>query len=279
MKFGVAGTITDETLDVPTVARMFEDAGFESMCFGEHSHIPVSRKTPYPGGPLPREYYRSLDLFVCLTAAAISTSRITLGTGILQIVQRDPLHLAKEAASVDLISNGRLWLSAGAGWNIEEMENHGVNPADRYDVLREHIEAVREIWANDEAEYHGKFVNFDPIFSWPKPVQKPLPIYVSGNGEGSDDRAFEYGDGWSLLAIPGETERVKRFIARAREDGRERPVNVFGVPPDPSAFDEWAEAGVSRIVIWLRSLEAEHAKAAVDDALGAIAQFNGEKAA
>jgi probable F420-dependent oxidoreductase len=274
MHFGAAATITDETLDTTTVAQMYEAAGFESIYFGEHSHIPVARKSPYPGGDLPRDYYRSLDLFVCLTEAALATKRIRLGTGICQIVQRDPIHFAKQAASVDLISNGRLSFSCGAGWNVEERENHGVKEEDRYEVLREHIEAVREIWGNDEAAYHGNFVNFDPIFSWPKPVQDPLPIYVAGNGEGSDERALEYGDGWTLLAIPGEEERIKSFVARAEESGRDLPVTVVGLSPDAKAIHGYAELGVTRCVFWMPDSRREALEPAVEAARRAAEEFD-----
>src|SRR3954468_2790375 len=148
MHFGAAATITDETLNTTTVAKLYESAGFESIYFGEHSHIPASGKSKYPGGELPRDYYRTLDLFVCLTEAALATTRIRFGTGICQLVQRDPIHFAKQAASIDVISNGRLSFSVGAGWNVEEREHHGVKEEDRYEVLRERIEAVREIWHN-----------------------------------------------------------------------------------------------------------------------------------
>ena len=181
MKFGVSMFMTDYALYPDVLAKEVEARGFESIWFPEHTHIPASRKSAYPGGgDLPQQYYHSLDPFVALTAAATVTEKIKLGTGIALVIERDPITLAKEVASIDYVSNGRFLFGIGGGWNREEMENHGTDPSRRWKLLRERIEAMVEIWTKDEAEYHGEFVDFDPIWSWPKPVQKPYPPICSG---------------------------------------------------------------------------------------------------
>ena len=177
MEIGVLTNCADWSLDAATMAVMAESAGADAIHYGEHSHIPASRETPYPGAPsgeMPAGYERTLDLFVVLTMAAAATTTIKLGTGICQIVQRDPIVTAKAVASVDHISGGRMVLVTGSSWNIEEMRNHGTDPATRYDLMEERVRAMREIRANDEATFHGQFVNFDRIWSWPKPVQLSL---------------------------------------------------------------------------------------------------------
>jgi probable F420-dependent oxidoreductase len=249
MKIGIATSISDQSLPAGTVARLVEEAGFETLSFGEHSHIPAARQTPYPGGDgdLPPGYERLLDLVVSLTCAALATETIRLATGIMQIVQRDPIWAAKSVATLDRVSNGRMLLITGSSWNIEEMRNHGVDPETRYDLVRERMLAMREIWRDDEATFHGDFVNFDRIWSWPKPVQPGgVPLFLGGNSPGSEDRALEYGSGWAPIVMPGVVERVKAFT-----DAHDLPVIPFGVATDPKDVEEYAAAGAHRIVMGL----------------------------
>src|SRR4051812_31627385 len=190
MLFSVGYFVTDETVDPATLGRMVEERAFESLLLAEHTHIPATRDTPYPaGGGLPREYSRTLDPFVALAAIATATTTLKLGTGICLVVERDPIVTANEVASLDLVSGGRLLFGVGAGWNLEEMRHHGSDPDRRFGLLRERVEAMKAIWAEDEASYHGRYVDFERIWSWPKPVQRPHPpILVGGNGKGAPDR-------------------------------------------------------------------------------------------
>jgi probable F420-dependent oxidoreductase len=253
MRYGVAGVGTDETLRPDELARLVEGAGYDFLVLGEHSHIPAARTTPYPGGDLPRDYTRTLDLFVSLTAAAMATTTLRLSSGIMQLSQRDAISTAKAAATLDLLSGGRLELITGAGWNVEEMRNHGVDPDTKYELVHERILAMREIWANDEASFHGRFVDFDRIWSWPKPVQEGgVPLILGGNSPGSEERAIEYGDGWAPLPFPGVLERVQAFTAREGAP----PVTIVGIDPDPAVISDYAEAGADSIILWLPSAAA-----------------------
>jgi len=248
MEIGLYTVLTDQTLLPGEAAKLIEDAGFDAISVGEHSHIPSSRETPYPGGDLPDGYTRTLDLFVGLTAAALATTRLRVESSIIQIAQRDPITTAKEAASLDFLSDGRLDLIAGHGWNIEEMRNHGVDPERRYDLVNEKVRAIREIFQNDVATFHGEFVNFDAIWSWPKPVQPGgVPIIMGGNSPGSEERALEYGDGWAPINLPGVVERVAAFTAA----NPTVPVHVAGVQTDPEEIAAYAEAGTARVILHL----------------------------
>ena len=218
MDLGLAHFLTDYGMQPAQLGRMAEERGFESLFFPEHTHIPVSRDTPYPGGgDLPPEYSHTLDPFLGLTAAAAVTERLLLGTGVCLVIERDPIVTAKEVATLDHVSAGRFLFGVGAGWNREEMENHGTDPETRFRRMRESVEAMKAIWTEDEAEYHGRIVDFDPIWSWPKPVQKPHPpVLVGGLGEKVLDRVVAYGDEW----IPNRIESVealKRRIDELRE--------------------------------------------------------------
>ncbi len=263
MKFGITMSPTDYTIGPAELARAVEERGFESLLFPEHTHIPTSRRTPWPGGAeLPRYYSQTLDPFVALGPAAAATERLRIGTGICLVIERDPITLAKEVASVDFISGGRFLFGIGGGWNLEEMENHGTNPAQRWKLLRERVQAMKAIWAEDEAEFHGEFVNFDPIWSWPKPVQKPHPpILVGGDGPHVLQRVVEYGDGW--MPIPGRSqtplpERIAELNRLAAEAGRGPiPVSVYGTQPLPEVIQQYAEAGVERCIFWLPAAPAE----------------------
>ncbi|GAA2077815.1 LLM class F420-dependent oxidoreductase [Actinomadura alba] len=271
LRFGVTTFVTDEGIGPVELGRAVEERGFESLFVAEHTHIPVKRESPWPqGGELPREYYRTLDPFVVLTAAAVVTERLLLGTGILLVVERDPIITAKEVASLDQVSGGRVIVGIGAGWNREEMRDHGTDPTTRMDLLRERVLAMKEIWTTDEAAIHGRFVNFDRIFSWPKPVQRPHPpIYVGGSGPTALDRVVEYGDGWMpsfAMGVDTIIERIPELERRAREAGRGRlPVTVYGVPADREAIERVVEAGVDRMVFALPTLPAEETYGKLDE--------------
>ncbi len=264
MHCGVTIFPTDYSISMPDLARAVEERGFESLWVSEHSHIPVSRRSPWPGGAdLPKMYCDTLDPFVALTAAAAVTTKIKLGTGICLVVERDPIHTAKQIASIDQISGGRFLFGIGGGWNEEEMENHGTRPDQRFKLMRERIEAMKAIWTEDRAEYHGELVDFDPIFMWPKPVQSPHPpIHVGGGFPGGARRAIRYGDGW--FPIGGRdgdiAERLPLFREMAREAGRDPDsleVSVFGAPPDEAAMARFRDAGISRVVIFLPPAKSE----------------------
>ncbi len=268
MEIGLFTVLTDETLRPGETARLLEDAGFDALTTGEHSHIPASRESPYPGGgDLPHGYARTFDLFVALTAAALATSTLRLSSSILQLAQRDAIMTAKEAASVDLLSDGRLDLIVGHGWNIEEMRNHGVDPETRYDLVRERVLAMREIFRNDAASFHGTFVNFDEIWSWPKPVQAGgVPMLVGGNSPGSEERALAYGDGWAPINAPGIVERVAQFTAA----NPGVPVHVAGIPTEPGAIAEYAEAGATRAILMLGMPYEDEVQRTIDEIRAAV---------
>jgi probable F420-dependent oxidoreductase len=233
MHIGIISNCSDRSLDAGTQARLAEEAGFESITFGEHSHIPAARETPYPGnsdGTLPAGYERTLDLFVVLTAAALATSAIRVGSGICQVVQRDPILTAKAVASIDHVSDGRMLLVTGSSWNLQEMRNHGTDPDTRYELLEERVLAMREIWTQDEASFHGRFVSFERIWSWPKPLQDPLPVLVGGNSEGAEERATRIGTGWAPLHRPGITGRIRAHLERTQRDGVQNTVTGVGGP-------------------------------------------------
>ena len=257
MDFGLTIFPTAESIQPDELARLAEERGFESLWFPEHTHIPASRLTPYPGGgELPEEYRQLYDPFVALTAAACATERLRVGTGICLIVERDPITTAKEVATLDRISGGRFLFGVGAGWNEEEMRNHGTDPGRRFGLMRERIEAMKEIWTADEAAYHGRHVDFDPIWSWPKPLQQPHPpVIVGGNADGALDRAVAVADGWipnpeTRLSALGE--RVTELQRRADAAGRRPlPVTFYAVKPQAEALRRYAEAGVDRAVFLL----------------------------
>jgi probable F420-dependent oxidoreductase len=263
MKFGVAMFPTDYAISVVELGRAVEERGFESLWFPEHTHIPSSRRTPYPGGgELPREYSHTLDPFAALRAVAAVTTTLKLATGICLVIERDTILLAKEVATVDHISGGRFLFGIGGGWNLEEMENHGTDPETRWKLLREQIAALKLIWSEDEAEYHGRYVNFDKIWSWPKPVQQPHPpIIVGGDGPHTLQRVVEYGDEWMPIGRPGGAplpEKIGRLNEMAKARGRGPiPVSIFGVRPDPAAIERLHEAGVTRCIFSLPPAPAE----------------------
>ena len=216
MRLGVFTFLNDTGIGPVDVAVALETRGFGSLFVTEHSHIPVNTKTPYPmGGPIPPQYYRTLDPFVALTAAAVSTGTLLLGTGVSLVTQRDPIQTAKEVASLDLVSQGRFQFGVGVGWLREEIANHGVDPRVRGRVMDERLRAMIEIWTKDEASFHGKYVDFDPIYSWPKPVSKPhTPVYIGG-GPANFSRITELGAGW--LSLSGSADALAGDLAKLRD--------------------------------------------------------------
>jgi probable F420-dependent oxidoreductase len=281
LDFGLAMFPADYAVDPVSLGRMAEDRGFESLWFPEHTHIPVSRATPYPaGGDLPPEYWHTHDPFVALSAVAATTERLKVGTGICLIVERDPITTAKEVASLDAISGGRFLFGVGAGWNREEMQNHGTDPDRRFGIMRERVEAMKAIWTHDEAEYHGRYVDFDPIWSWPKPVQKPHPpVVVGGNGPKVLDRVLRYGDAWMPNRVGSDDEFVARLgelRRRAEEGGRAPiPVTMYGASRKPDVLARWAEHGVTRAVYWLPSAEAGEVERNVEEIAGYVESYRG----
>jgi probable F420-dependent oxidoreductase len=263
MLYGVAMFATDYAIRPQRLARELEERGFESLWLPEHTHIPASRRTPWPGGDeLPKEYWHTYDPFVALTAAAMATTKLKVATGICLIIERDPITTAKEIASLDYLSNGRFIFGIGGGWNAEEMENHGTNFKTRWRLMRERVLAMKEIWTKEEAEFHGEFVNFDPIWSHPKPVQKPHPpILMGGDGPGTLDRVVDYCDGWMPIGFRAEgvAEKIATMHQKAEAAGRDPKslsVSIFMAKPERADVDQWASWGVDRVIFNLPSAES-----------------------
>ena len=274
MHIGVSIFPTDTTLQPVPLARAVEERGFESLWFPEHSHIPVCRRTPWGGRtgapPLPEMYWRTHDQFVALGAAAAVTTTLRLGTGITLVAQRDPIWLAKQVASLDTISGGRVLFGVGYGWNKEEMSHHGITYTERRAVLRENILAMKRIWTEDEAGFAGEHVRFEPSWSWPKPVQRPHPPVIMGGSAGP--RTFrdiaEFCDGW--MPIGGRsplTSKIAELAAAAEAAGRDPAsieLGMFSAPPDPAELDELAAAGVARAVLMVPSGPPDEVLAVLD---------------
>ena len=281
MKFGLAIFPADYAAPPGQVAAMVEERGFDSLFFPEHTHIPTSRETPYPAGTaLPDEYRRTIDPFVAAASAAAATERLLVGTGICLVVQRDPIITAKEVASVDHVSGGRFLFGVGAGWNAEEARNHGTDPATRFGLMRERVEAMKEIWTKDEAEYHGRYVDFDPIWSWPKPVQRPHPpILLGGNGRTVAERVLAYADEW-LPNHFGDPERfaarIEKLRRRGREEaGRDIEVTVQIAPTDPAGIQRLAAAGAHRCVWYLPPSDRAAVERALDGYTAVVRAYQG----
>lgn len=254
MKFGVSTFLTDQGIAPAALGRAVEERGLDSLLIAEHTHIPVDRRSPYPGGgELPKIYYRTLDPFVALSAAAAVTERILLGTGIALVAQRDPLISAKEVASLDLVSNGRAVFGIGVGWNREEMENHGTDPRTRGRLVDERLRAMRELWTREKAEFHGEFVDFDPVYSWPKPVQRPHPPVYVGGGEAAFDRVAALGDAWLANSLPPQElgPKIDRLRSLA---GRNVPVTVYAVANEPEIIEQYTQLDVERLLFYLPTL-------------------------
>jgi probable F420-dependent oxidoreductase len=265
MKCGVMMFPTEYAIHPADLAKGAEERGFESLWLAEHSHIPASRETPWPGGAeLPQMYYDAMDPFVALAAAAQATETLKVATGICLVIQRDPIQTAKEVASLDVLSGGRFLFGVGGGWNREEMVNHGTPFEGRWKLLRERIEAMKAIWTQERAEYHGERVSFDPIFANPKPRQKPHPpIHVGGAFPGGMRRAIRYGDGWIPIAGRGDDDPVEHLPAfrRAALDAGRDPdaleVTVYACPPDADLVQRYRDAGIHRVVFGLPPADRE----------------------
>ena len=252
MDVGLAIFPTGEGIRPDVLARAAEERGYESLFFTEHTHIPTSRESPWPGGAdLPDKYRRTHDPFVALSFAAAATTRLTIGTSVCLVIEHDPIVLAKQVASLDVLSGGRVVFGVGAGWNKEEMRNHGTDPDTRHGNMRERVEAMKTIWTSEEAEYHGKHVDFDPIWQWPKPLQSPHPpVFIGGNGPRVLDRVLRYGDGW--MPNMKDLETLPPRIAELRERAGARvPVTYYGGKPE--TYDFLREAGVDRALYVLES--------------------------
>jgi probable F420-dependent oxidoreductase len=269
MQFGGAMFFTDYSMGAAELAQALEARGFESVWAPEHSHIPTSRRSPYQaGGELPKQYYDVMDPFVTLSAAAAVTKTIKLGTGVCLVIQRDTIQTAKSVASLDQVSGGRFLFGIGGGWNAEEMEDHGTEFKSRFKKMREQIEAMKQIWTKDAAEYHGDLVDFPPMAAWPKPVQKPHPpVIVGGAFPHSARRALRYGDGWipnaSRQHYADVTDFLPQFKEMAKEMGRDVadvPVTIWGVGEDYDRLRRYQDQGIARVIV---SLPPENAATAL----------------
>ncbi|GAB1646246.1 LLM class F420-dependent oxidoreductase [Krasilnikovia sp. MM14-A1259] len=275
MEYGVGYFPTHDGVGPGALARQLEERGQDALFFAEHTHIPASRESPWrDGAELPRKYWHCYDLFVALTAAAEATTRLRVGSGVCLVVERDPITTAKEVASVDHLSGGRLEFGVGAGWNREEMANHGTDPRTRMVLLGERVQAMQAIWTQDEASFAGRFVNFDRIWSWPKPAQQPHPpVLVGGGGPTVLDRVLAWGDGWFPQWHDDNLfERIAQLQARA-----DRPieVQVLSVPSDPKALEQLEQAGVRRASYWLPSGPWSVVEQALERWERAIAELTG----
>ena len=264
MDYGVVMFPTAYSIAPEDVAREVEARGYESLWFADHTHIPASRQSSWPGGPeLPRDYWSNYDMFLSLAAAAVVTTRIKLGTGVCLVIERDPIVTAKEVATLDRLSNGRFIFGIGGGWNREEMANHGTAWGSRWRLLRERVLAMKAIWTEQEAEFHGEFVNFDKIWCEPKPVQQPHPpIVMGGDGPTTFDRIVEYCDGWMPILRPhtNPVARIPELHSRLQAAGRapeSAPVSIFFAPPDRAKLAELEAAGVSRAIFGLPSADRD----------------------
>ncbi len=259
MEFGVSIFPCEYTISPTVLGPALESRGFESLWVAEHSHIPVERTAPWPGGSvLPQMYYDAMDPFVVLSAVAAVTTKLKVATGIALVIQRDVIQLAKEVATLDVLSGGRFLLGIGAGWGLEEMQNHGTDPARRFGLMREKMEAMKAIWENDPAEYHGQQVDFAPLVANPKPVQKPHPpVHVGGAFPGGLNRAVRYGNGWIPIAGRGDFDPAAWLAARdqsceeAGRDPAEVEITIYGAPHDRAQIEEFAALGVNRLVFGL----------------------------
>ena len=256
-KFGVSIFPTDYSIQPVEIAKEAEARGFQSLFFPEHTHIPTNRNTPFPGGgELPKQYWHSHDPFVALGACAAVTSEIRLGTGICLIIERDPITTAKEIASLDMISNGRTIIGIGAGWNREEMENHGADFKNRWAVVKEKVEAMRAIWTDEEPEYHGKYVDFDPIWSYPKPIQNGgPPIWMGANSKWVFERIADYADGWMPIGGLGSGNmiRLKEALDSKNRKIEDLTLALFGGPKDRAQIVGRIEQGFDEVIFSLPS--------------------------
>lgn len=281
MKYGIATFITDETITADALGPMLEERGFESLWLPEHTHIPAARATPYPGGTdLPREYARSLDPFIALALAGAVTQRLILGTAVCLVAQHDPIVLAKVIASVEHVSGGRLALGIGAGWNREEMANHGLDPRQRFGVMRETIEAMRTLWTQPEATYAGSHIAFDRIWMDPKPRQpNGPPVLIGGHGAKAEQRVLTYGDGWMPRVILEEEDvllqRVTALRRKAEELGRDVSVTLYMAPARPAHLARYEAAGVDRCIFYVNAGGPDAVERRLDQIGDALREYDG----
>jgi probable F420-dependent oxidoreductase len=274
MKIGIGAFLTDRSIRPDTLARAVEERGFECLFVPEHSHIPVSRESPYPaGGDMPDYYARIVHPFVALAAAAAVTTRITLGTAVALLAQRDVVHTAKEVATLDLISDGRTILGVAPGWNREQMRTHGTDPRTRGALLDEQIQALKEIWTNDEAEFDGKHVRYDRLWAWPKPVQRPhVPVYIGGWGPAAIRRLRDHGDGWMAGNAPDAAGVRAQAALLAEAPGK--PMTVFGVGAEQvDVLEAYREVGADRVALLLEPASESDALAFLDRSAGLVERF------
>jgi probable F420-dependent oxidoreductase len=256
MRVGAFYFPTDYGIDIAELARALEDRGFDSLFVPEHTHIPASRKSPFPGGgELPKRYSHTHDPFVALAFAAAATKKLTIGTGILLVPQHEPIVTAKAIASLDQLSGGRFVFGIGGGWNVEEMENHGARYATRFKQMREHVLAMKELWTKDEASFDGEFVKFDRVWSWPKPAQRPNPpIILGGESDHTLRRIVEYCDGWLPRTRAGfdaaaSVDRLRRMAESQKRDPKTLSITVFGAPNDAKALEGYEKAGIQSALL------------------------------
>ena len=274
MKIGISTFVNDDSIDPVSLARAIEERGFESLVIPEHTHIPASRESPYPsGGELPDYYYGTLDPFATLAAAAAVTSKIELFTGIALLIQRDPITTAKEAATIDLISGGRFVFGVGAGWNIEELRDHGTDPKTRGALLDERIEAIKALWTADPAEYHGKYVDFPLSYSRPKPVQQPHPpIFIGGNSDATVKRVIRHEAGWISNPLP--VEQLTQRIGQLRDGaGHDVPLAMFGTPNDLDYWRAAEELGFGQIALFLPTRPLDDSLRRLDKYAALVSQY------
>ncbi|MBT5495615.1 MAG: LLM class F420-dependent oxidoreductase [Alphaproteobacteria bacterium] len=265
MDLGVFFFATDYSIDIVELAVELEQRGFSTLLQPEHTHIPASRKTPWPGkdGILPKEYYHTYDPFVALSFAAAATKTLKVGTGICLVPQRDPIVTAKNVASIDKLSGGRFVFGIGGGWNVDEMENHGAEYKTRFKLMRENVLAMKEMWTQEQAEFHGEFVNFDPAFSYPKPIQTPHPpIILGGETDHTLKRVVDYCDGWLPRAKPGfdPAEAKSRLAAMAEDAGRdpsELSITIFRGPEDRAELDKYEAAGIDTVLLQMPTADRD----------------------
>jgi probable F420-dependent oxidoreductase len=275
MHFGAGMFFTDYSMTAAELAVALEQRGFESLWAPEHSHIPLSRRSAFPqGGPLPRKYAEAMDPFVTLAVAAAATQRLKIGTGVCLVTQRDVIQTAKLAASIDQVSNGRFLFGIGAGWNAEEMFDHGTTDFQRrFRLMRERVEAMQRIWTEESPEYHGELVDFGPMMCWPKPVQKPYPpVIVGGAFPYGARRAIRYGDGWIPHRSRPQYEDVSAFLPQFRRmalaAGRDPvavPVTLWGGKPDYDQMARYRDLGIARVVASVESAKADAVLPVLDE--------------
>lgn len=285
MKIGVMMFPTDKGMQPVELATEAEARGFDSLWFPEHSHIPTSRRTPWGGRegapPLPEEYWRTHDQFLALTAAAAVTTRLLLGTGLTLVAPRDPLLLAKEVATLDQLSGGRFLFGIGYGWNHEEMENHGIDTHRRRKLVREKILACKELWTKEEASFSGEFVNFEPSWSWPKPVQKPHPPIVIGASPIPlhFEHIIEYGDVWMPIegrfAVVDGWTKLQKLAAERGRDPQSLRLGVFGAKATAEHLTELRDLGASFVALGLPALDRDKALEVMDRYAPLVEEFNG----